>query len=94
MDLANYIVEKISACRDAGMQFYTSCLNKIYFSSYNMMNELPRGSVESGFLMQHPFVLLGAWTAYKLKLDKMGDRMIKSAKDKFDKLNKGLEGRL
>jgi hypothetical protein len=44
--------------------------------------------------MQHPFVLLGAWTAYKLKLDKMGDRMIKSAKDKFDKLNKGLEGRL
>lgn len=94
MDVMQYITEfpaKISGS-------YYSAIHKFYAIYFNMVNELPKGSVESGMLQLHPFLVMWAWAAYKLNLDKLGDKMInhvvKTAKDGMRKIDKGLEGRL
>lgn len=94
MDVMQYLTElpaKVSSS-------YYSALHKAHAVYFGMINEIPKGSMESGMLQQHPFVVAGAWIAYKLNLEKIGDKMInrviKAAKDGMEKIDKGLEGKL
>jgi len=94
MEFFQYVTElpaKLSAS-------YCSIFQKVNTIYFGMMNEIPKGSMESGMLQTHPFVVLGAWVAYKLNLEKVGDKMVnhvvKAAKDGMKKIDKGLEGKL
>ena len=94
MDILQYITE-LPTKLSAG---YYSAFQKAHMIYFNMMNEIPKGSVESGMLQAHPFAVLGAWVAYKLNLEKVGNRMInhavRAAKDGIKKIDKDLEGKL
>lgn len=94
MDVMQYIAEfpaKISSS-------CYSVLHKAHMIYFGMLNEIPKGSIESGMLQTHPFVVLGAWASYKLKLEKIGDRIVNHAvkitKEGIKKIDKGLEGKI
>lgn len=94
MDVIQYFTElpaKISGS-------YYSTLHKAHAIYFRMITELPKGSMESGMLQLHPFFVMGAWAAYKLNLEKLGDKMInhmvKFTKDGMKKRDESLEGKL
>ena len=62
------------------------------------MNHIPSGSIESGMFQQHPktsTALAGiTWVASKLGFKDISKRVINYAKEKLEKIDKGLEGKL
>ena len=75
MDITGYIAEK-------GAQIYNMLLIKAYmpFSQFSQLkDELPKGAIETGMLMQHPFLTMSVWAAYKLKIPKTIKKISKKA---------------
>ncbi|MFH0831652.1 MAG: hypothetical protein V1886_02180 [archaeon] len=72
---------------------YMTC--RAHMLYVNMINELPQGSVQSGMFYAHPFFVLGAWTAKKIGLEKLSEKMIQSvigsAKDGINGIKSNIE---
>lgn len=94
MDIWKNLYEKCSYTCD--MYNNVSCFVSIKVNNF-LFNYLPR-SIESGMLQQHPktsITLAGiAWVASKLGFKNESKRVINYAKEKLEKINKGLEGKL
>ncbi len=96
MDVKDYIVKSFSEIKDVGC--YAFVLDKAYTLYFNMLNKLPPKSIESGTFQQHPkttTALAGiAWVVSKLECWNGSKRVINYVKEKLEKIDKGLEGKI
>ena len=75
MDIANYIAEK-------GAQVYSLLLCKTYPLISHLKEEIPRSTIESGMLAQHPFPTMSLCAVYKLRNSGVMGRIKKKASAK------------
>lgn len=77
-------------------------LSYIFFKAntlyIEMINDLPPGTAQSGNLYVHPWMVLGAWSAKKIGLDRLSGKIVRkaidSAKKGIESINKNLENKL